>query len=59
MYISMNSLALLLMNATPLSPATARAISVLPLPVANSGKGAADNTPNTRQHHSRNNQCIV
>lgn len=32
MYISMNSLALLLMNATPLSPATARAISVLPFP---------------------------
>jgi hypothetical protein len=32
MYISMNSLALDEMNATPLSPATARAMSVLPLP---------------------------
>jgi hypothetical protein len=34
MYISMNSDALLLMNATPLSPATARAISVFPLPAS-------------------------
>jgi hypothetical protein len=38
MYISMNSLALLLMKATPLSPATARAISVLPLPEHNHKK---------------------